>query len=159
MSPETYFYTYVSDFSKCEHPCVSGCIKYVAYILTEMLLCQIGLQLLLENWRIYWLKLDKPVCYILRDRVIDSELWMLSLLCSNEGPFLDLFLTSRGVEIYRLLSRFFFRSFFFFFLFTQLGWKMRCGCFFRSKHQLSVRPVPNLISRSSFFYFNLANKL
>ena len=113
MSPETWFYTYVSDFSKFEHPFVSGCIKYVPYILREMLLFQSGLQLLLKNWRIYWLKLDKPVCYILRDMVIDSGMWILSLLCSNVGPLLELFLTSRGVEIYSLLSRIFFRLLFF----------------------------------------------
>ena len=38
LSPETYFYTCASDFSKCEHPCVSEFMKYVVYILTLMLL-------------------------------------------------------------------------------------------------------------------------
>ena len=116
-------------FSKCKHPankmflsletylyaCVSECMKYKVYVFTVKLFTVTNTKISIlacnsyQKMDIYiGLKLDKPVCDILKDTFIDIEVQMLSLLCSNIRPLLQLFLEKpKSLNLYAPFKNFF----------------------------------------------------
>ena len=142
-------------------------MKHVVYILTVKLFTSTDAKFLRLVCNCYWkievyigLKLDKPVCDILkRDIAVDSELFMLSLVhlyevicCLN----LNSFLVSRRVEIYTFFSRNFFSLVLYSFYTVGMGHVMRVSVSLDlNTHWVSIAPPPPTIIPLLFLIYHI----